>query len=159
MNNKNGVTGFSFGLACFIMMVTFKLSLLIMIFVFKKFINIKHAYGIEETIHDNLFSNLRIKNMVITHLVFWTKRIAILILIILSPYYEAIYSVISGFIVFTSFTCLDLEYRATTNKLEVIYNIFIYSPPAIVSFINMLMEGHYISYDSKYITCCFTIAI
>lgn len=159
MNNKNGVTGFSFGLACFIMMVTFKLSLLIMIFVFKKFINIKHSYDIEDTINDNLFSNLRIKNMVITHLVFWTKRIALLMLIIFSPYYEAIYSVISGFIVFTSFTCLDLEYRATTNKLEVLYHVFIYSPPVIVSFINMLMEGHYISYDSKYITCCFTIGI
>ena len=99
MNIKNGATGLSFGLSWFVLMVTFKLSLLIVLFVFKKYISIKHNYGPLETVEDYTFGDLRIKNMIVIHLLFWSKRIAIIVIIIASPYLENIINVISGFTV------------------------------------------------------------
>lgn len=147
---KNPATTISFLLSCFLCMVIFKLSILIIIFVVKKYLSIKHAYAEEETIHDSLFSNLRIKYMILTHVMFWSKRCIIILIIVISPYMENYFTIIAGFIVFLAYTSLELDYRATDNPLEYIYILLCYSPPLITSFMAMLMEGHYISYNAKY---------
>lgn len=147
---KNPATTISFLLSCFLCMVIFKLSILISVFVVKKYLSIKHAYGEEETIHDSLFSNLRIKYMILTHLLFWSKRCVIILIIVISPYMDNYFTIIAGFIVLLAYTSLELDYRATDNPLEYIYILLCYAPPLITSFMAMLMEGHYISYNAKY---------
>jgi hypothetical protein len=149
---KNAATVISFLLAIFVGLATFKLSLLIILLVIRNFRKINKSPDSEETTHDNLFSNLRIKYMIITHLIFWVKRWAIIIIIIISPFFDNYYTIIAGFVIFLGFFAMELDYRSTDNKLEFVYVMITYFPPLITSFMAMIMEGHYISYSSKYLS-------
>lgn len=105
----------------------------------------------EAVINDNLFEEMNVKQLVIAHIIFWSKRWLIVLLICISPYFKNQYTIIVGFLLSLIYLHFELDYRATTNKLEYIY-VLIYSVPSIiVSFMAMLMEGHYISYTSKYV--------
>lgn len=148
---KNAATIISFLLAIFVGLATFKLSLLIILFVIKNFKNINKSSDPEETTHDNLFSNLRIKYMIMTHLIFWIKRWSIILIIFLSPFFDNYYTIIAGFVIFLGFFAMELDYRSTNNKLEFVYVLITYFPPVITSFMAMIMEGHYITYSSKYL--------
>ena len=104
----------------------------------------------EEETYDNLFTNLSTKTMVHVHIIFWLKRVILVLLVIISPYFINYYSIIVGFIFSLIFTSFEFETPATANKLEPAYTVLFNAPIVLVSFISMLMEGHYISYLNKY---------
>ena len=147
---KSNATTFSLFLSIFFTMASFKLSLLICALAIKNYRLVEKASDPEATTYDNLFSNLRVKYMVFTHIIFWSHRTITILIIVVSPYLENYLTIIAGFVVFLAYMSFMCEYRATDNRLEIIYIILCYSPPLITSFMAMLMEGHYISYSSKY---------
>ena len=154
---KNLATKLSFFLSCFILMFSLKVAFLLTMLAFHNFKHLVENSNDETIVFDNLFYNLRVRNMIKTHIIFWSKRIIVILTIVVSPYAGISESIICGFIVLLSFTSMELEYRATGNELEFLYVFITALPPLIVSFINMLMEGHYISYNSKYIVSELTI--
>jgi len=159
MGFKSGLTTTSFFIACFVLMLTIKFSILFTLLAISNYRKITNSkYNEDDIIHDNLFNNLRVKNMIKTHFIFWTKRAFIILVIVISPYIENTYTIIAGFIILLCYTSIELEYRATTNKLEFLYILICYLPPLITSFIAMLMEGHYIKYESKLIVNELTLA-
>lgn len=175
-SQKNDLTKVSYYMSLFVIIVTLKLAFLITWLAIHNYINLKGEFKIllekssakkklgeddsddhkikqlrqnDIMIYDNLFNNLLYRNSIKTHLIFWTKRISIILVIVISPYLKNTYTIITGFIVLLGFTSLELETRATNNKLEILYVAICAGPGLITSFVSMIMEGHEIQYQSK----------
>lgn len=153
-------TTWSYFLSWFTILACFKISLLIIALSIKNYNEavIKKKEP-EDLVHDNLFMNMRMKHMVRTHLMFWSKRWFIILLIAISPYIEDYITIIIAFVVLLGYFAYELDYRVTDNKREFLYVLMIHINPLIVSFMAMLMEGHYISYNSKYIAAMIMMVV
>ena len=134
-------------------MAVFKVSLLITALSARNYSKSKIDKENEnDEVYDNLFNNLTKKNMVHCHAIFWAKRIVLVILVTISPYFENYYSIIGGFIFSLVFISLELDFQISTSKIEFIYVVLFNLPVIFISFMAMLMEGHYVSYFNKYLS-------
>jgi hypothetical protein len=152
IKNTNVITTLSFLASLLVMGATFKMSLLITGQALKDYIKSKKSENPTDESYDNLFTNFKTDTMVKAHYIFWSKRVIIVLLVITSPLLEHYISILIGLVFTLTYTSLELEFPATLNKLEYVYVLAFNIPVVLVSFMSMLMEGHYISYDSKYIS-------
>jgi len=152
IDNRGMMKKISFLMGLFFGLAAFKISLVMCAFSYVRYKEQSAKKDIPEETYDNLFSNFSTTNMVRSHVIFWLKRFTLVLLVVISPAFPPYYCIIAGFIHSLVFVSYELDYQATTSKLETLYLILFNGPYIIIAFVSMLMEGTYISYSHKYIT-------
>lgn len=159
LNNTGFIKKVSCVMGVFFGLAAFKISLLFIIHSFFKQKGLLSKKEAGKEVNDLLFGTLAINKLWRAHAVFWMKRFILVMLVVTSTAYQAYISIILGFVYSLLATSFDLDNSMTNNKLEILYVVNSNAPMVIVSFVSMLMEGTYVSYNHKYITSVCMIVI